>query len=40
MSAVNDAAYAFYRRLGFEELARQGEGVDGSIYLGKRLTPS
>ncbi len=38
MNAANDRAYAFYRALGFEELARQGEGVEGSIYMGKRLT--
>lgn len=31
----NVAAAAFYRRLGFEELARVGEGVDGCTYLGK-----
>ena len=37
MSAVNHNAYAFYRRLGFHELVRQGEGADGSIYLGKSL---
>lgn len=37
MSAVNHAAYAFYRKLGFQELVRQGEGADGSIYLGQPL---
>ena len=37
MSAVNDRAYGFYRRLGFEELCRQGSGVNGSIYMGMKL---
>ncbi len=37
MSAVNDAAYRFYRALGFEELLRHGVGEEGSIYLGMKL---
>jgi len=37
VSAVNEPAQGFYRRLGFEELVRVGEGVDGCIYMGKRL---
>jgi hypothetical protein len=27
----------FYRRLGFQELIRVGEGRDGCTYLGKRF---
>jgi ribosomal protein S18 acetylase RimI-like enzyme len=37
MSASNDRAYRFYTKLGFEELERQGEGDDQTIYMGKRL---
>jgi ribosomal protein S18 acetylase RimI-like enzyme len=37
MSAVNDRAYGFYRALGFSELAREGSGESGSIYMGLRL---
>jgi GNAT superfamily N-acetyltransferase len=37
MNATNDRAYRFYTSLGFEELVRDGEGEEGSIYLGKRL---
>jgi len=37
-SAVNHPAYAFYRKLGFGDLARAGEGDDGTIYMGLRLT--
>jgi len=33
MSITNDAAYGFYRKLGFEELIRDDE----SIYMGMRL---
>ena len=31
LSAVNEAAYGFYRKLGFHELARRGEGVEGVV---------
>lgn len=37
-SLLNESALGFYRRLGFEELTRVGQGADGCIYLGKRLT--
>jgi ribosomal protein S18 acetylase RimI-like enzyme len=37
VSVVNHAAYAFYRKLGFIELARQGDDVNGCIYMGKQL---
>jgi ribosomal protein S18 acetylase RimI-like enzyme len=37
MSASNDRAYGFYRRLGFLDLAEVGEGAEASRYLGKRL---
>jgi GNAT superfamily N-acetyltransferase len=37
MSAVNDRAYGFYLKLGFQELCRVGTGASGSIYLGMRL---
>ena len=37
MAASNDRAYRFYRKLGFVELCRRGEGDDESIYMGKRL---
>jgi len=36
MSDRNDAAYGFYRRLGFEELIRH----DGAIYMGMQLNGS
>jgi ribosomal protein S18 acetylase RimI-like enzyme len=35
MSAINDAAYGFYRSLGFQELVRH----EDAIYMGMRLTP-
>lgn len=38
MSAVNDRAYGFYRKLGFHELMREGEGTEGSIYMGLRFS--
>ncbi len=37
MSAINDRAHTFYRKLGFAELCRQGVGEAGSIYMGMRL---
>jgi ribosomal protein S18 acetylase RimI-like enzyme len=37
MWARNERAYAFYRRLGFHELARVGPADSGSIYMGRRL---
>jgi hypothetical protein len=37
MSASNNRAYRFYQKLGFIELARQGESEDASIYMGKPL---
>ena len=37
MSGVNHTAYGFYRHLGFEELARTGEGEGESIYLGLKF---
>lgn len=37
MWARNARAYAFYMRLGFQELARVGTAQDGSIYMGRRL---
>lgn len=36
VSEVNERAHGFYRRLGFEELVRVGEGKDRVIYMGKR----
>lgn len=39
VSVVNPSAQAFYRKLGFTELARQGDEVNGCIYLGKPLHP-
>jgi len=38
MWARNERAYAFYRRLGFHELARVGPAESGSIYMGCRLS--
>ena len=35
VSVLNPPALGFYERLGFRELARQGSGADGCIYLGK-----
>jgi ribosomal protein S18 acetylase RimI-like enzyme len=37
LSAVNQRAYQFYRRLGFIELERVANAEAGVIYLGKRL---
>ncbi len=37
MWARNERAYGFYRKLGFEELVRVGDPVQGSVYLGLRL---
>ncbi|HTI72514.1 MAG TPA: GNAT family N-acetyltransferase [Candidatus Limnocylindria bacterium] len=37
VSVPNIAAMGFYRRLGFQELIRVGEGRDGCTYLGKRF---
>jgi ribosomal protein S18 acetylase RimI-like enzyme len=39
MSILNTSALGFYQRLGFRELIRVGEGIDGSIYLGRSLHP-
>ena len=39
MSILNTSALGFYQRLGFLELIRVGEGIDGSIYLGRSLHP-
>lgn len=38
MFASNERAYRFYTALGFEELARVGDGDQASVYLGKRLS--
>jgi ribosomal protein S18 acetylase RimI-like enzyme len=35
VSALNERAFGFYRRLGFRELVRTGSGSDAVIYLGK-----
>jgi ribosomal protein S18 acetylase RimI-like enzyme len=37
VSACNQPAFAFYEHLGFNELARTGEGNGEVIYMGKRL---
>jgi len=37
VSLVNTPAFGFYRRLGFREMIRVGEGTDGCIYLGQKL---
>jgi ribosomal protein S18 acetylase RimI-like enzyme len=37
MWARNDRAYAFYQRLGFQELVRVGPHDSGTIYMGRRL---
>jgi len=37
VSALNTPAQGFYRKLGFRELARVGEGRDACIYMGKSL---
>jgi GNAT superfamily N-acetyltransferase len=37
VSALNTRAQGFYRKLGFQELVRVGEGRDACIYMGKSL---
>ena len=37
LSARNDRAYAFYRKLGFKELTRDGDGLDAIVYMGLSL---
>jgi ribosomal protein S18 acetylase RimI-like enzyme len=37
VSVLNTPALGFYRRLGFEELARTGTEADGVVYLGRSL---
>lgn len=37
VSMLNEPAFGFYQRLGFQELTRVGVGADGCIYMGKRL---
>jgi ribosomal protein S18 acetylase RimI-like enzyme len=37
VSMLNEPAFGFYQRLGFQELTRVGLGADGCIYMGKRL---
>jgi len=37
VSAQNETAIAFYRKLGFRELTRTGSTTDGCVYLGKEL---
>jgi ribosomal protein S18 acetylase RimI-like enzyme len=37
VSVLNTPALGFYRRLGFEELARTGTDADGVVYLGRTL---
>jgi ribosomal protein S18 acetylase RimI-like enzyme len=37
LSARNDRAFAFYRKLGFQELTRDGEGMDAVVYMGLSL---
>jgi len=37
VSMVNTPAIGFYKRLGFHELLRVGEGKDGCIYMGNKL---
>lgn len=39
MNADNDRAYTFYRKLGFQELERAGEGFDACIYMGLVFQP-
>lgn len=38
VSMMNTPAHGFYLKLGFKDLLRVGEGKDGCIYMGKRLT--
>jgi ribosomal protein S18 acetylase RimI-like enzyme len=37
VSLVNTRAFGFYKKLGFQELVRVGEGKDGCIYMGKKF---
>lgn len=37
VSMLNTPAFGFYKKLGFRELIRVGEGKDGCIYMGKSL---
>jgi ribosomal protein S18 acetylase RimI-like enzyme len=37
MAGSNDRAYSFYKKLGFAELCRRGEGEDETIYMGRLL---
>lgn len=37
VSMMNPNGHAFYRHLGFMDLARVGQGAEGCIYMGKRL---
>ena len=37
VSMMNTPAFGFYKKLGFAELLRVGEGKDGCIYMGKKL---
>jgi ribosomal protein S18 acetylase RimI-like enzyme len=37
VSMLNTRAQGFYRRLGFRELVRVGEGREGIVYMGLRL---
>jgi len=37
VSLMNEAAPGFYRKLGFRDLLRVGEGTDGCVYMGRRL---
>ena len=37
VSMLNTTAFGFYKKLGFRELIRVGEGKDGCIYMGKSL---
>ena len=40
VSMANVPAQGFYRKLGFQELARVGSGNEGCIYMGKPLLPA
>jgi ribosomal protein S18 acetylase RimI-like enzyme len=37
VSLINVSAQAFYKKLGFDELARTGAGNEAVIYMGKKL---
>ena len=37
MASTNSRAERFYKKLGFDELARVGAGSEGSLYLGRKL---